>query len=195
MLEARSGDGVVFLDLETDQYSCCYDPERPIGNYAELLAPVRAIGHDHAHPIAASPWIDARPSDMPRPHGLDIVRFFFALVRASLRSRSRSVAHLASVARTLRAKTPAVTMTPQEAANLFRYLLSLTPFRPKCLLGSFALLHFLDSYGLRASWVFGVQLFPFRAHCWVVSDGVLLNERRHGIEDYRVIWTITPTPR
>jgi hypothetical protein len=73
--------------------------------------------------------------------------------------------------------------------------MALMPFRPACLFNAFALLHFLDRYGLGADWVFGAQLFPFRAHCWLASDGMLLNELRHRIEDYDVVWTVEQAQR
>jgi len=192
MLEARSGDGLVFLDLETDEYSCCYDPDCPIGAYADLVAPVCADGLDQAHPVAVSRWVDAQQSDVPRPGIQDIVRFIMALIQSRMRFRGRSVGRLAFEARQLGSRKRSHILTAQQASNLFRYLLSLTPFRPKCLFRSFALLHFLDRYGLGADWVFGVQLFPFRAHCWLSTGDLLLNELSHGIEDFRVIWIVAP---
>ena len=195
MIEIRSGDGLVFLDPEADEYSCCYEPERPIGAFSELVEPARAVGLDLAHPLAEPAWIDAEQSDIPRPSFGHIVRFVYALALSRMRFQGRSVAALANVARTLGKRERPAKFTPQQISNLFRYLLALTLLRPKCLLGSFALLHFLDRYGLTADWVFGVQLFPFRAHCWVAADGVLLNELQHGIEDYQVIWRIEPARR
>jgi len=192
VLEVRSGEGLVFLDPQTDEYSCCYEAERLIGAYSDLVAPVRATGLDLTHPVAESGWVDAQQSDLPRLNIGHVIRFLHALALARFRFQGRSVAKLAAIAQTLGARKPSAEFTRQQLANLFRYLLALTPFRPKCLLGSFALLHFLDRYGHAADWVFGVQLFPFRAHCWIAADGALLNELKHSIEDFQVIWVVAP---
>jgi hypothetical protein len=189
MLEVRSGEGLIFLDLARDEYSCCYDPERPTLDYVDLIAPARSIGLDHAHSVQTSCWTDPLQSDFPTSSLFNVFRFMSALAKAGIRLRGRSVADLASVAGRLGSGRRHDTVTAQQASNLFRYYLALTPFRPRCLFNSFALLHFLDCYGLRADWVFGAQLFPFRAHCWLASDGMLLNELRHRIEDYEVVWT------
>lgn len=195
MLEVRSGDGIVFLDLDKDEYSCCYEPEQPIRDYVALIAPASGNGLDRSRPALTSPWTDAEQWDFPRPSLRHIVRFAFALAKARIQLRDRSLADLALAAGRLGTQKPHSSITTQQASNLFRYLLSLTPFNPKCLFGSFALLHFLDRYGLSADWVFGAQLFPFRAHCWLASDGVLLNDLRHRIEDYEVIWTVGQSRR
>lgn len=190
ILSARSGDGIVFLDRERDEYSCCYDPEADIGLYSDLSGRVGIDDVDR--PALESRWSDPCSSDAPRPSVAHLARFGIAIARAGIRFPRRSLEELGSVARRLGTGKARSAVTPQQAANLFRIFLSLTPFQPECLFRSFALLHFLDSYGLRADWVFGVQLFPFRAHCWVAAGDLLLNEFAHGIEDYEVIWTVRP---
>jgi len=52
----------------------------------------------------------------------------------------------------------------------------LVPIRPVCLLDSLALLDVLHGQGLQADLVFGVALHPFRAHCWVQSGELILND-------------------
>ena len=189
-LTVRSGDGIVYLDLAHDDYACRYDPEEPAVAYAQSMASAGGAGLDMTRPMLASRWTDLQPCDFPRPglaHGMS---FLAALCRAAIGLRGRSVAELATRAQQLRTRSGTALMTAEQASNLFRYLLSFMPFTPKCLLSSYALLHFLAAHGLRADWVFGVQLFPFRAHCWVASGDLLLNELRHCIEDYAVIWTV-----
>jgi hypothetical protein len=187
-LQARSGDGIVFLDLEADEYACCYDARKAIGPYCSCMP--EGGGLDDTHPVLIPYWMDVPQDDFPPPGMIDLARFLIAITNSAWRFRRRSVADLASVVASFGKKKRPSTMTVQQAANLFRHLLSLVPFNPECLFRSFALLHFLEGYGLRADWVFGVQLFPFRAHCWVAVDHLLLNERKHAIEDYEVIWTV-----
>jgi len=194
MREAQSGDGRVFLDLARDEYSCCYDPAEPRGEYCLLMSSVQGIGLDHAHAVLLPRWIEPPQWDFPRPSAHDIVCFSAAMARASSRFYGRSICELAWAVRHLATKSPAGDLTLHQASGLFRYLMSLTPFKPRCLFGSFALLHFLSLQGFRADWVFGVRLFPFRAHCWVEADNILLNERSHAVEDFSVIWTVGPRP-
>jgi hypothetical protein len=45
-----------------------------------------------------------------------------------------------------------------------------------CLRNSLTLLEFLAAYRLHPSWVFGVALAPFAAHCWLQAGPVVLND-------------------
>jgi hypothetical protein len=45
-----------------------------------------------------------------------------------------------------------------------------------CLRNSLTLLEFLAAYRLYPSWVFGVALAPFAAHCWLQAGPVVLND-------------------
>lgn len=50
------------------------------------------------------------------------------------------------------------------------------PISGKCLLRSFTLLRLLQRHGFDAQWVFGVATWPFRAHCWLQSGEVALDD-------------------
>lgn len=66
----------------------------------------------------------------------------------------------------------------------------LRPFVPRsgsCLPSSILLLAFLRRHGIRATWVFGVQTFPFEAHCWVEYKGVVLNDTLEHVRWYTPI--------
>lgn len=45
-----------------------------------------------------------------------------------------------------------------------------------CLFDSLALALYLSECGVAADWVFGVQVQPWGAHCWIECDGRLVNE-------------------
>lgn len=62
--------------------------------------------------------------------------------------------------------------------------------RNACLFRSLVLLRFLAGFGISADWVFGVRISPFDAHCWVSSEGILLNESRDRVAEYQVIAVI-----
>jgi Transglutaminase-like superfamily len=62
--------------------------------------------------------------------------------------------------------------------------------RDECLHDSLAVLEFLARHGLFPSWVFGVRARPFAAHCWVQSDGVVLNDSVEHVKTYVPIMVV-----
>ena len=48
--------------------------------------------------------------------------------------------------------------------------------REACLLDSLVLLELLARHGLFPTWVYGVKLAPFAAHCWIQQGEVVLND-------------------
>jgi len=48
--------------------------------------------------------------------------------------------------------------------------------RGRCLFDSLVLVEFLSYYGLYPNLVLGVRTNPFKAHCWVESDGFIFND-------------------
>lgn len=168
--QVRCGDGVVTLDFERDDYSCQF-------------APIE--GTPQAFDDARQPlWQDADRLDVRLERG-DVGRFLYACVKALFSFPSRSVRELLIQAQHLRVQPlrhPYV-RTPDLAARFERMSLYL-PNRLPCLFKACALLHFLACHGHRADWVIGVQLFPFRAHCWLAQGELLIGERSHLVEQY-----------
>lgn len=166
----RCGDGVVSLDFETDSYSCRYDPGDGDALHTDrpLMPPWRNPADTQERlekgdvRLFLRAWRSAVPSFIGRPIR-SLMMTALQLDRVPLRSSSASLEDL--------------------AARFERMSLYL-PYRPSCLLRAYALLHYLSFYGRRADWVIGVQLFPFRAHCWLAVDDLLIGERAHLIEDY-----------
>lgn len=172
----RCGDGIVTLDFATDSYSCRYDPiDHDIMAKAEPLAPIwrDAIGAsdrlENGDPwLFVRAWSTALTSFFGKPVR-DLMTAALRLERMGPSSHARS---------------------SQELAACFERMSLYLPFRAPCLLRAYALLHFLALYGRTADWVIGVQLFPFRAHCWLASDDLLIGERVHLIEDYVPIFRL-----
>ncbi len=73
---------------------------------------------------------------------------------------------------------------------VFNRLRPLYPRKYLCLFDSLALLKFLSLYQIFPDWVFAVQSEPFRAHCWVQQDEVLLNETVERASLYTQVLTI-----
>jgi hypothetical protein len=176
----RCGEATVLLDLPTDSYLCRYDGGAP-----------GAI--DRSAPLVPQ-WHDPPPAE----DGLtasDLRRFARAFAGALLASSGRTLqALLVHAAELERAPSPAAPPGLASLAARFERMSLYLPFRPSCLLHALALLHFLHAHGESADWVIGVQLFPFRAHCWLAVDAMLLGERAHLIEDYVPIYRLRRTP-
>lgn len=69
----------------------------------------------------------------------------------------------------------------------FLHLVVWLPVSGKCLVRSFLLLRFLHRSGASADWVFGVSVWPFRAHCWLEADGVVLDDAPERLAFYTPI--------
>lgn len=59
-----------------------------------------------------------------------------------------------------------------------------------CLFRSLALTRYLRSYGLAAEWIFAVRCAPFRAHSWVQSGGLVLNDHLENVAEYTPILSV-----
>jgi Transglutaminase-like superfamily len=86
---------------------------------------------------------------------------------------------------------------PQDVRRLKQLVVLFDRLRPfafskadACMLYSFALLEFLARHDVYADWVFGVQLGPFRAHCWLQHGPVLLNDTLNHVENLTPIMVI-----
>ncbi|MGK2912337.1 MAG: lasso peptide biosynthesis B2 protein [Sphingobium sp.] len=174
---AHCGEGVVLLDLATDSYLCRYEA-------GQVSVPMA----DHASP-PSNRWID--PKVQYVHIGIsDIAHFVRAYALATVQFYRRPLRSLLEIATRMnsRCNAPDHARTQHLAARFERMSLFL-PVRATCLLKCFALLHFLGQHRQAADWIIGVQLFPFRAHCWLAMDNQLLAERAHLLEDYVPILT------
>lgn len=183
--------GIVFLDLARDEYACVAVeagsldalPSSVIAELVDagILTCDRALGRRHS-PLQAPDWIDHVSANVPL-RTRDVVRFIRALMSAGLRFRRRRVADLIDLAGTLAIASHALEPAAQVALR-FERLVLLLPFRFQCLFRSYLLAHMLAQYGHRADWIFGVGLFPFRAHCWLAQGHVLVGEDAYRLTDY-----------
>lgn len=74
--------------------------------------------------------------------------------------------------------------------EIFLRYRSLFPRNYLCLFDSLALIRFLSQFDLYPDWVFGVQVEPFCAHCWVQVDSIVLNDYLDNVCDYTPIMTV-----
>jgi hypothetical protein len=84
---------------------------------------------------------------------------------------------------------PALLTRACTLAVQFERLRPLIPCAGSCLPSSMLLRAFLRRHGIGCRWIFGVQTFPFEAHCWVEYQGVVLNDTVEHVSWYTPIAT------
>ncbi|WP_297511017.1 lasso peptide biosynthesis B2 protein [uncultured Caulobacter sp.] len=189
---ARLGRDVVLLDAGLGEYLCLPDAAelffQPATGPVEVLDDAVAreaaalglagAGRSVAAPLPPSPRADLIDHPASSIRGADWMAGAGAwttmLVRYHGRSFGRLIAHAAQTRRHVEAPAPA--RLADEVA-IFRHLLPWAPCQGVCLYRSFFLLTFLRRRGLDATWVFGVQTWPFEAHCWLQAGETVLDDR------------------
>jgi transglutaminase superfamily protein len=115
--------------------------------------------------------------------------FLTACVRADATLRLRSFSKtVESIAR--RPRREAGVDAVCAAALAFRRMRPYYPRAYLCMFDSLALIHFLALRGLGADFVFGVDLTPFEAHCWVQCGDVVLNDDINVVRRYTPIMLV-----
>jgi hypothetical protein len=74
-----------------------------------------------------------------------------------------------------------------------RHYRAITPWLPidgACLFRSHMLRAYLARLGHRTDWVFGVRTWPFRAHCWLQVEDVVLDDEAERVAAYSPILVI-----
>lgn len=108
-------------------------------------------------------------------------------------SRHRSFSDALSAARNwkLRADKTPQSYTLDELLSAFH---SLSPYfittNDACLFRSMLLVRFLSRFGFASEWVFGVRISPFRAHCWVERDHIILNDYLDNTLNYHPLLSV-----
>lgn len=77
-----------------------------------------------------------------------------------------------------------------DIVSTFEQLRPIVPRNYLCLFDSLALLKMLMRNDLRPRWVFGVQMSPFAAHCWLQLDSVVLNDSVEEVSAYTPIMVV-----
>jgi hypothetical protein len=187
---------LVFLDARANLYSCLTRSD------AKVLHALLAKG-DEDHADAKALAVDLREAGLLVPcaeagDALAIASWpgatgdFHGYAGSNLRAGPRAIYRLAvsaleagfsllfgGPARWLRSSAPRSDLSLTRVCTLalqFDRLRPLVPRSGRCLPSSLLLLKYLRRHGVSASWVFGVQTFPFEAHCWVEYRGIVLND-------------------
>lgn len=192
------GSDAVILDIANDAYFCLPGATgawRALQNGeasddARQLAEVLTVASYSRHNTPretrrAAPLRDVRDAPWPEVRAADIWSLGRAWVDYLRHYRGRPFAHLLRYATADRPSGGGLDVI--RAARAFERLIVWLPVSGKCLVRSFLLLRFLHHSGLSAEWVFGVAVWPFKAHCWVESDGVALDDAPERLATYTPI--------
>ncbi len=199
------GDAVVFLDLKQDDYTFVggegaaalrglSSPEiaemtSQLSDALKGLIDGGLLTKDRSAGRAVAPTTDA-PATEPlfddeakptvRVSAGHVWHFFTASTMAAVQLRwIRLERTITRVQRRKAHRTPSKPIDigrAQELVAIFERLRSFFPRRYLCLYDSLALIEFLARYGVFPSWMFGIRLEPWAAHCWVQEAGLIFNE-------------------
>jgi len=125
------------------------------------------------------------------PH---IARFISACTTAAMRLRwghiQQTVNAVANRKLRYSSSAPVDVNKARELTATFQTLRSLFPRDYLCLFDSLALLEFLAGFDVYPTWVFGVRLEPWGAHCWVQQGQFIFNEGVEEAASYTPIMTV-----
>lgn len=156
-----------------------------------LIGPPAADGqtvqpHDPPAPQASLIEGDAPKRGFHLPDAIEVAYLTFAARRALRRQSLRSILTDVERSRT-------TTTSSSEAADLargFDRYRRLVPVAKQCLPDTLAFLRFAGRRRCFPSLVFGVEAWPFAAHCWAQSGNVVLNDALDHARAFSPILTI-----
>lgn len=126
--------------------------------------------------------------EVPKRGLKDALQILFLLVRARHAVRCQPLANVIA-----RRRAPVGSCSTEKALSLTRRFLSaraLVPIKPSCLQDSLALHDWLTAGGAAPNLVFGIQLDPFAAHCWVQLGKTVLNDASDRVAAYKPILVV-----
>ncbi len=108
----------------------------------------------------------------------DLVGFYLACWKASRLLKRRHISQIVARVRRRKGRAP-VEVRRDDLRRQLLIFRRLRPWYPRsylCLWDALALLEFLARRRLFPEWVFGVQVEPFGAHCWLQTGDKVLND-------------------
>lgn len=165
-----------------------------------------AIGGDPGRSV--KPFVKTRAkgsiavdlSRPPKPPRIDaFASVFQAVLRAHLLRRSRGFE--AAVDRIRRGKARFAvrkannsSCSKDQVVEYIKRYYSSRPFlytwKDQCFFEALALSLYLQAKHRPVDWVFGVKIDPFAAHCWLESDGLVVNDTAERVSDYTPILVV-----
>jgi Transglutaminase-like superfamily len=135
-----------------------------------------------------APLIDAEAASAEGVSVGHILRFIRACAIAAARIRWGRLESTVRAVANRRSSLPLQSSMDFERAReltvVFKTLRAYFPKNYLCLYDSLALIEFLAQYGVYPSWIFGVRLDPWGAHCWVQEQGVVFEDDIEEVSSY-----------
>ena len=189
--------------LDSQANSSTVDGQGPYAVLAQLAAS-GILTTDEEMGKAVKPILQQPPVDLLfEPDDEQKVRirpshmwsFFIACTTASARLRWSTIEKTVKVIerRKNHSGKASRTLDLEKARRLVRtfiQLRSLFPANYLCLFDSLALVEFLARHGVFPTWVFGVQVEPWAAHCWVQQGSILFNDDIEEVSVYTPILAV-----
>lgn len=206
---AVRGEDLVLLDLKSGAYACLpgaapamgLDNGCPCVDDSDLAGLLRAEG-------LLADTAPARPrSSPPSLPTQDLIAAAASRLSLSLSDRLALLRGFCAVTDTYRRgdfpaliawaqRRPPAQDAPTPSADTCRLALALRqllpwiPFQGDCLYRSFLLRAVLRAAGQEAWWVFGVQTWPFEAHCWLQVGDTVLDDAAERVGAYTPILAV-----
>jgi hypothetical protein len=215
----RRGNAAVFLDLHRDDYflvngqsATALDmlaSQKESGmSTSEMTSALQQLINDglltsdsssgkEIRPVqadlATDDLIDTERALQARLSLLDIARFATACISSAIWLRHRPLESVVGSVASRKARRGFSSTDVERARELtekFHRLRSYVPRDYLCLYDSLSLIQFLASYGVFPTWVFGVRLEPWAAHCWVQEGSYTFNTEVEEAASYTPVMTI-----
>jgi len=205
-----AGDDLVFLDIGTDAYFCLpgVGGAVAVGHdgltlarcdtalldelvEAGLVFQGEAPASETRKPLPDLGTRDLRALVSRRPQIADFGRITGAALQLYRYGHQGTLTRLLRAARDF--KAPRRALDEERVIDLVlrcEQLIPWVPFHGECLFRSFLTLSVLRRAGASVSWIFGVQTWPFRAHCWLQHGDLVLNDAAEHVSGYSAILTV-----
>ncbi|MBA4010993.1 MAG: hypothetical protein C0481_03930 [Phenylobacterium sp.] len=149
-------------------------------------------GPARRRPAAAASERDLSGMALPRPQLSDLAALAGALGQMNAEYRRASFGEVIASARLHGLGAGGDLARIEELALVFRRMLPWIPWQGVCLYRSWLLLAFLRRRGVSATWVFGVQTYPFEAHCWLQAGDLVLDDYVEHVRGFAPILALAP---
>lgn len=200
---ARHGDDLVMLDIAGDAYFMAPGAGRLMRTGADGCWVIDdadvadLLGARAGEPLGPAASLHGARAVRglvltTAPIGLgDLLAFATAAAIVVFRFNGVGLSDILAAARPRGGKRPPVDEGRlARAVDAFYRLLVFAPRQGVCLYRSFFLLQFLRARGLDARWVFGVRSWPFRAHCWLQAEDLVLDDSLDHVAAFTPILTV-----
>lgn len=207
---ALVGDDLVLLDVAADAYLCVRGGEAGAIRLAAGARCLQLADSDLAGELVAAGLADPGPGPMTGPHPAwpppptrsavrdsygaprwsDVPEALAAMACVFRDYRGHALSHLIGTSARRPTRRARDGQDPTAIIDRFHRWIPFAPVSGKCLLRAFILRRLLQRAGHEPAWVFGVQTWPFAAHCWLQIGDVVLDDHPDRVAAYTPIMVV-----